>query len=294
MSRSHARRDTSGALLYILIGLAGCAHVLHNAHDAGVTPPVATCSPDAPPPTPEVLRGESGGLVFADFTVQADGTISDLAPGTDDPHPDKKLFAATSAWLKTCKYKPALFQGGAIPVRTGKGVGFYQPYLIDHDGIAAIDWNETTARDLSAPQIEECYPQDPPLLDQLDDTRLSLVVQRDGHAGDTRIAEHLGEEDPGPYPLASLWLRTCHFTPAKSRDGTPVAVRIPLPLLFHDRGATPHRIERNAAARRSEKISRSPSRPATAILHPGLRAGKESRRVSDRSDRSYRCRIHRR
>jgi len=239
MGSLHLRRAIGGALFATVLSLGGCAHVLHSAHDAGVTPPIATCTPEAPLPTPEVLSGKSGGLVFVDFTVQTDGSITDLAPGAEEPHPDEALYSTAVAWLKQCKFKPAMLDGSTIPARTSKGTGFYQPYAIDHDGAPPIDWNDASARELSAPRFAGCHPQDPPVLDNLDDARMSIVVQRDGHAGDMRLAEHLGEEDPGPYPFAALWLRTCHFTPARNKDGAPIAVRIPLPLLFNDALAQP-------------------------------------------------------
>jgi hypothetical protein len=222
------------ALLAALSFLMGCAHVIHDAREPGVERPVATCTSSEPAQIPEVVRGEKGGLLFVQFTVEANGAVTDVQPGEFDPEPDPLLFKAVRDYVSQCKWKPGTQAGKPVAVHLSKGFGFYAPYLIDHAAPEPIDWSEALSTKLGAPKILHCLPDDPRIWDSLNDERITVVVQRDGHAGDTRLVGEPSGQSLADYALAALWLRSCRFEPAMTRDREPVATRVPLPLLFHD------------------------------------------------------------
>lgn len=222
------------ALFAALVLSTGCAHVIHDAHERGVEPPVATCASSEPAQVPEVIRGEKGGLLFVQFTVESNGAVSDVKPGPFDSEPDPLLFKAARDYVSQCAWKPGTQGGKPVAVQLSKGFGFYAPYLIDHTAPEPIDWSEALSTKLGGPKIIHCLPDDPRIWDSLNDARITVVVQRDGHAGDTRLVGENSGQPLADYALAALWLRSCRFEPAMTREHEPVATRVPLPLLFHD------------------------------------------------------------
>jgi hypothetical protein len=223
------------ALLAALSFLAGCAHVIHDAREPGVERPVATCTSSEPAQIPEVVRGEKGGLIFVQFTVESDGAVTGVKPGPFDSEPDPLLFKAARDYVSQCKWKPGTQGGKPVAVHLSKGFGFYAPYLIDHAAPEPIEWSDALATKLGPPRILHCLPDDPRFWDSLNDARITVVVQRDGRAGDTRlVGEAVPGEDPSSYALAALWLRSCRFLPAMNHAKEPVATRVSLPFLFHD------------------------------------------------------------
>ena len=194
----------------------------------GLTDPVPDCGAQVPPTPPEVTRGEVEGVVVVDYTVDVGGQVLDVRPVYPGYPP--LLYRTVRDWLTSCRHRPGSEAGEVARVRMRAIFGFNQPYA-EEPAAVAIHWGSDAWKTLVDPAFESCAPAEPPFLEEVDDTKLDLVVQSNGRAGELRVLG--GAEFPADILRAiAVWTRTCRFRPATTDTGVPVAVRAPLPLLF--------------------------------------------------------------
>ena len=88
---------------------------LPNVHKpgSGIAPPKGVFTPD-PEMTEEARRAKAGGNAVIEFTVNEDGTVSDVVPLTTDPYGFARAAAATTSnW----RFTPATLNGTPVKLR---------------------------------------------------------------------------------------------------------------------------------------------------------------------------------
>ena len=78
---------------------------------------------DAPKYPPEALRAHAAGEVWVEFSVNADGTVSDVSAKA--PKVDKRLVQAAIDSVSTWRFKPEVVDGIPAATRAGTSIAFW-------------------------------------------------------------------------------------------------------------------------------------------------------------------------
>lgn len=185
-----------------------------------------------------VREGRRSGLVGIEYDINVDGEVLDVEPLPGFPGPGAPLFDDVAAEVKHCR-----FSNSGPSWHIERVIGFTPPTVAPLLAPEILEGAALLADKGTLPSAASCEPERWPVES---DALRSYLVASNGVASEPLFAydePSKPEDQPAsPEALANLkerreweeklvrtWLSNCRFTPAKSRAGEAVSVRVQLP-----------------------------------------------------------------